>query len=201
MKASGSLWPILIGSAQRSRRRISTSHRFYSLSFLRCPCFRFLPRSHIQNVTFSSMALYYVLCSGEKLLWEKNRNLENEIKVLSQQLRSQSSSPFGILSSPSPVSHTHLETSIAKTTQQVSTPTEMSHGVPGRTTCFQCGLVAENNLCCGRCFNAIHCSRKCQEKHWKAGHKNTCDMKLASFKDSFEGHALQDELSQRTKVK
>lgn len=41
--------------------------------------------------------------------------------------------------------------------------------------CWECSQVFENTFHCGRCEAAVYCSRKCQAKAWKGGHKGKCD--------------------------
>jgi len=43
--------------------------------------------------------------------------------------------------------------------------------------CLFCGIFASGNVRlrkCAKCHRASYCSRKCQVKHWKAGHKKEC---------------------------
>lgn len=40
--------------------------------------------------------------------------------------------------------------------------------------CNASGCVTEATMKCARCEIARYCSRECQKKHWKAGHKQEC---------------------------
>ncbi|KAJ3294474.1 Serine/threonine-protein phosphatase 5 [Rhizoclosmatium sp. JEL0117] len=40
--------------------------------------------------------------------------------------------------------------------------------------CFVCGLSDATMKVCGQCGNVRYCSRICQSKHWKSGHKLEC---------------------------
>lgn len=45
------------------------------------------------------------------------------------------------------------------------------------STCAFCGPCETKTfaLLCGRCSSVKYCSKDCQRKHWKAGHKQECD--------------------------
>jgi len=47
----------------------------------------------------------------------------------------------------------------------------------------QCGRKGEtcNLRTCTRCSNAKYCSKECQRKHWKVGHKDKCDKTAAEM--------------------
>ena len=46
--------------------------------------------------------------------------------------------------------------------------------------CDACGKESDIKLqCCGGCKSVYYCDKKCQQRHWNAGHKNECKvMKL-----------------------
>ena len=47
--------------------------------------------------------------------------------------------------------------------------------LPTGETCWQCGTAFNPHLKkCGRCGKAYYCSKNCQKKHWKSGHKRNC---------------------------
>ena len=47
--------------------------------------------------------------------------------------------------------------------------------LPTGETCWQCGTAFNPHLKkCGRCEKAYYCSKDCQKKHWKSGHKRNC---------------------------
>jgi hypothetical protein len=42
--------------------------------------------------------------------------------------------------------------------------------------CLECGIVKQHCLVCGRCRNAVYCSRECQALNWSAGHSRECTL-------------------------
>lgn len=45
-----------------------------------------------------------------------------------------------------------------------------------KTRCAGCEFIDEDGFefRCSRCKSAYYCSRKCQKKHWRSGHKFDC---------------------------
>lgn len=43
-----------------------------------------------------------------------------------------------------------------------------------RWRCWQCNELRGKSQLCAGCNCAVYCSRKCQVKHWKVGHKDSC---------------------------
>ncbi|GFH47845.1 hypothetical protein CTEN210_04321 [Chaetoceros tenuissimus] len=43
-----------------------------------------------------------------------------------------------------------------------------------RWRCWQCNEFGGKSQLCAGCNCAVYCSRKCQVKHWKVGHKDSC---------------------------
>ena len=74
------------------------------------------------------------------------------------------------------------------------------NGQWGSGLCFQCGTTSADPLVCGRCQNAVYCSRQCQAKHWIAGHQHVCshafhskteDGKRLAFVSPRPGHPVE----------
>ena len=40
--------------------------------------------------------------------------------------------------------------------------------------CGSCGLPKPDMKKCSRCKTVVYCSKECQIKDWKAGHKHAC---------------------------
>lgn len=40
--------------------------------------------------------------------------------------------------------------------------------------CGSCGLPKPDMKKCSRCKKVVYCSKECQLKDWKAGHKHVC---------------------------
>lgn len=48
-----------------------------------------------------------------------------------------------------------------------------SQATPSSLACASCSLIDARNKC-GRCGKARYCSKECQHRHWRAGHKAEC---------------------------
>lgn len=42
--------------------------------------------------------------------------------------------------------------------------------------CKNCGISGTSHMRCGQCRIYRYCSKDCQKKHWKAGHKEECQL-------------------------
>ena len=66
--------------------------------------------------------------------------------------------------------------------EELDMPTFCRRMVQGGDDCDVCGkekeaLGVSRLEACGTCKNAFYCSRECQKKHWKSGHKDACRVK------------------------
>jgi hypothetical protein len=74
----------------------------------------------------------------------------------------------------------HLLSSRPFESSDYSTIQSMKAGENGPASqgraCLECGIVKQHCLVCGRCRNAVYCSRECQALNWSAGHSRECTL-------------------------
>ena len=46
----------------------------------------------------------------------------------------------------------------------------------GEHTCAHCGKATTGHARCSRCKVAWYCGRECQRSHWRAGHREACEL-------------------------
>ena len=56
--------------------------------------------------------------------------------------------------------------------------------------CFWCGNAEKALSKCAKCRVASYCSRECQIKDWKAGHKHSCKSKQSKFDNNYVNKGL-----------
>ena len=44
--------------------------------------------------------------------------------------------------------------------------------------CAQCGAVGDSLSYCGSCQQVVYCGKRCQQRHWKASHRQFCGLGL-----------------------
>ncbi len=116
----------------------------------------------------------YALCQNYFMLGKSKKHLQKALYHWKQAESKRSNLPSDIVS--------HLSWGFRDVAQMLVAQIK-PHEVLSHRECHYCLKVTDDVKKCSACKVAVYCSRDCQAKAWKAGHKKECTQKKATRKE------------------